>query len=235
VVRTSTRTLLAGIGAGGALAAGAVTLVLTTGAPANAAPTTSTAYGVSATGPDGVAPTPSVASSGAITTKSGSAAGAAGTFKASGITVRAGAGYAEATVGSLTVGGVSIGRASATCKNGVISYDSPPARSTGKLRVLPRTDGAAAVVQILGAGDKPSETIKLAVVTCGTGTPPTDEPTQQPTGQPTQQPPTGQPTHQPSGKPSHQPTHTPAHRPGQTPDTPAPAPVPHLGHHPVTG
>lgn len=231
MVRTtsrSTRNILAGVGAGSVLAATAVALVLSTGTTASAADTTSTAYGVSATGVDPVGATPSVSSDGAVKTASGSASGKAGTFSASGITVKAGAGMAEATVSSLTVGGKSIGRASATCKNGVVSYNSPPAMKTDKLEVIPRSGGAAAVVKIYGAGGTAVETITVAVVKCGTGTPPTGDPTKPPTHEPT-----GQPTQQPTGKPTSKPTGT--HKPGEKPDQPAPKPVPHDGHHPVTG
>ncbi|HEY3481027.1 MAG TPA: hypothetical protein VGL02_19200, partial [Streptomyces sp.] len=134
-----TQAVIAGVGASGVLAAGAVALVLSAGSPASAAPTASSAYGVSAFGVDNVKAKPYVSSSGGVTTDSGSVSGAAGTFTASGIVVKAGAGMASATVSSLTVGGKNIGRASATCKNGVVSYDSPPVMKTDKLEVIPRS------------------------------------------------------------------------------------------------
>lgn len=237
MVRTiprSTRTILAGVGAGGVLAASAVALVLSTGAPANAAATTSTAYGVSASGVDPVGATPSVSSDGAVKTASGSASDKAGTFSATGITVKAGAGIAESTVSSLTVGGKNIGSVSAKCSNGQTTYShSGAAPSASNLKVA-FGGGAGATVQIIGAGGKTVETITVAVVKCGTGTPPTTQPTQPPTHEPT-----GQPTQQPTGKPTSKPTGKPTHKPGQQPsdkpDQPAPKPVPHDGHHPVTG
>jgi hypothetical protein len=241
VVRTTsrtTRTIFAGVGAGGVLAASAVALVLSTGAPANAAATTSTAFGVSASGVDPVGATPSVSSDGAVKTASGSVSGKAGTFSATGITVKAGAGVAESTVSSLTVGGKNIGSVSAKCSNGKTSYShsgGAPAASNLKVSF---GGGAGATVQIIGAGGKAVETITVAVVKCGTGTPPTSEPTQPPTHEPTGKP-TQPPTGKPTGKPTdtHKPTgtHKPGQTPGERPDQPAPKPTPRDGHHPVTG
>jgi hypothetical protein len=221
------------VAAGGVLAASAVGLALVTGAPANAASTTSTAYGVSATGADPVAATPSVSSSAAVKSASGSAASGAGTFTASGMTVTAGAGVATATVGSLTVAGHTIATdIFAKCSDGKTKYGYTPPKSgavsASNLKVS-FGGGAGAVVTIVDGHGKSIETITAAVVACGQGTPP-----------PTTVPPTSQPTGQPTGRPTSQPTT--GRKPGKTrtpvrriPVGVAPAPTPEPGHHAVTG
>jgi hypothetical protein len=150
-------------------------------------------------------------------------------WSATGIMVKAGAGLAEATVGSVTVANRSIGSVSAKCVNGKTTYShGGSAPSDPKLKVS-FGGGAGATIQILGAGNKPAETITVAVVKCGQGAPPpTTQPTTKPTGQPTTKP-TGQPT----GRPTQRPTTT--RRPSGTSDEPAPQPPPKDGHHPVTG
>ena len=227
--RTS-RVVLAGFGIG-ALAAGVATAALT-GAPAHAQTGTSSAYGVSATGVEGKAAQPSVSSSGEDKTATGSVSGMG--WSATGITVKAGAGYAEAVVGDITVAGRSLGGASATCRDGAVTYSSPAAVDDGKLRVLPQSGGAAAVVQILGAGDEPVQTITVAVAQCAKGVPPTTTvppTTQPPTTQPpvTTGPPTGTGTPTGTGRP------TSTSRPAERPIQPAPVPEIKTGHHAVTG
>jgi hypothetical protein len=227
VVRTThSRTLLAGLGAG-ALAAGALTMILT-GSPASAQATTSTAYGVSASGVESKAAQPSVSSDGAVKTASGSVSGMG--WSATGITVKAGAGVAEATVGNVTAGGKSIGSVTAKCADGVTTYSHGGAAPNDPKLKVSFGGGAGATIQILGAGDKPVQTITVAVVKCGKGTPPTTNP-------PTSNPPTGNPTQQPTGtqKPTgtQQPTGT--QKPGEKPVKPAPQPEIKDGHHPVTG
>lgn len=230
MVRTtthSTRLFLAAAGIGALAAAGSASVL----APANAQvhglaavqASTSTAYGVSASGNENKAAQPSVASDGEVKTASGSVSGMG--WSASGITVKAGSGIAEATVANVVVAGKAIGSVSAKCADGAVSFShGGAAPSDPKLKVS-FGGGAGATIQILGAGDKVAQTITVAVVKCGKATlPPTNPPTGQPTGQPTGKP-TGQP---PTG------TQKPTPKPGTTPQ---PAPTPQLqdGHHPVTG
>lgn len=228
---------LTAIGTGaGIVAAVAGLLTLTSTQPAASAQTANTAYGIAATGVDDVTAQPSVSSSGEITSRSaGSVSGQAGTFTASGLTVRAGAGLAEATVTSLTVGGRQIGSINAKCANGVstVTHSGSPI-SEPNLTVTYGSSGSSkavgAKVTIIGADGEPAETITVAVVTCGTSTP---EPT--PTSTPPN-PTTSQPTPNPTGAPSPNPTtRTTAPKQPANPPVPAPAPTPLPGHHPVTG
>lgn len=230
MVRTtthSTRLFLAAAGIGALAAAGSAATL----APANAQvhglaatqASTSTAYGVSATGTENKAAQPSITSDGEVKAASGSVSGMG--WSATGITVKAGNGIAEATVGNVVVAGKTIGSVSAKCTDGAVSYaHGGAAPSDPKLKVSFGGE-AGATIQILGAGDKVAQTITVAVVKCGKATvpptnPPTNPPTGQPTGRPTGQPPTG--------------TQKPTPKPGTTPQ---PAPTPQLqdGHHPVTG
>lgn len=233
--RTS-RVVLAGLGLG-ALAAGALTAALT-GAPANAQAATSTAYGVSAAGVEGKPPQPSVSSPGEVKTVSGSVSGMG--WNATGITVKAGAGTAEAVVGNITVAGRSLGAASATCRDGAVTYQLLPNINEAHLRVRSAGTGAS-MVEILGAGGEAVQTITVAVALCAKAIPPTTTvpptTTQQPTTTPTTtQPPTGtpSPTRQPTGtqRPT---TTTTTPKPTDKPIQPAPAPEIKDGHHPVTG
>jgi hypothetical protein len=95
------------------------------------------------------------------------------------------------------------------------------------------------------------EVITVAVVSCGTSTPPpTHTPTGTPTGQPTHtttgtstgqatgtamDTPTGQVTGTAMDTPTGQATGTNQPEEDHTPDQPAPDPTPIDGHHPVTG
>ncbi|WP_018686845.1 hypothetical protein [Actinokineospora enzanensis] len=231
MVRTRNRvqTTLTAAALGATLASGVTLAVLLGGSPAAAQGETSSAFGVSASGVDPVGAQPSVSSSGEVKTASGSVSGKAGTFTASGITVKAGAGIAEASVAKVTVGGVSIGPVSAKCNNGVTTYSGGgPAAPSSNVKVS-YGGGAGAVITVVGAGGKAAETITVAVAKCGKGTPPTtNPPTNPPTGQPTN-PPTGKPT---GSNPTTKPTGT---NPNTKPEQPAPKPQPHDGHHPVTG
>ncbi|RLK58358.1 hypothetical protein [Actinokineospora cianjurensis] len=233
--------MLAGITLGG-LAAGVATITLT-GTPAAAAGSASTAYGVSAAGVEGKTAQPSVSSTGEVKTASGAVSGMG--WSATGITVTARAGYAQAVVGGLTVGGRSLGSASATCENGRTSYKGLGAIEDSKLRVLPPGGGAAATVQILGAGDTPVQTITVAVVSCDDSGDPPLSTTSHPTTEPTEpSEPTATPTDEPSGAPdptgSTRPTRSGTTTagtslPDREPVRPAPMPVIQEAHHPVTG
>jgi hypothetical protein len=239
VVRTRTRvqTILTTSALGATVAGGLTAALLLAGDPASAAGETSTAFGVSATGADPVSARPSVSSDDAIKTASGSAAGGAGTFSASGITVKAGAGVAEATVASIKVGGVSLGPIGAKCSNGVTTYSGGGSAKPAANLSVSYGAGAGATIKVLGAGGKAVETITVAVAKCGKGgsTPPTGQPTGTPTGQPTGEP-TGKPTGHPTGKPTAskpgKPTST---RSSSKPEQPAPKPKQVGGHPIVTG
>lgn len=235
MVRTisrSPRTALAAVGFGVTLA-GVAGLTLVVSSPANADATTSTAYGVAATGTDPVAATPSVSSADVVKTASGSAAGKAGTFSASGITVKAGAGIAEAAVANLTVAGKALGSVTAKCANGETTYSHTGSAPDSPNLKVSWGGSAGATITLVAAGGKAAETITVAVVKCSTGTPPTTVP-------PTTVPPTSKPTMTPTGQPTS-PTEVPTATsapgatplPGQIGDAPAPTPVD--GHHPVTG
>jgi len=220
----SARGLMAGLSVGVILAAGTTGLVVLAQSPATAQADTSTAYGVSASGVEDKGPQPSVSSAGTIKTDSGSVSGLGWTV--SGITVKAGAGVAEAAVSNITVANRSIGPVTAKCADGKITYThGGSAPNDPKLRVS-FGGGAGATIQILGAGDAVVQTITVAVVKCGQGAPPTTEPTTTASTNTS-----ARPSAQPSG------TRPPAGtaNPVRTPDAPAPSPQPHIGHHPVTG
>lgn len=214
-IRRAPRIVLAAVGLGAA--ATALTAAVLTAHDAHAAQDTSTAYGISATGVDPVSAQPSVSSSGAVKADSaGAVAGKAGTFTASGLSVRAGAGLAEASVASVTVGGVTIGPVGAKCSQGTTTYSGGgPAQPARNVRVS-YGGGAGATITVLGANTKPAETITVAVVKCGTGTPPAPPTSSKP--RPT--------TSKPHGTVTRPPTRT---------ERPAPRPVPRDGHHAVTG
>lgn len=237
VVRTRTRlkTALATTALGVTMVGGLAATLMLSGGPASAAGETSTAFGISATGPDPVSARPSVSSDGAVKTASGSAASAAGTISATGITVKAGAGIAEATVASVKIGSVTIGPVGAKCSDGVTSYSGGGPAKPASNMLVSYGGGAGATISILGAGGKPSATITVAVAKCGKGTTPPTSTQPDPTGQPTAKP-TGKPTGQPSGKPTAskpgKPTST---HPGTKPEQHAPAPTKVDGHPAVTG
>ncbi|ONI88040.1 hypothetical protein ALI22I_20060 [Saccharothrix sp. ALI-22-I] len=250
MVRTThhrARAVLAGAALGAlGVATGAV---LFTGSPttaqAEAQAETSTAYGVSAIGVDPVSAQPSVSSAGEVKTAGGDVSGEAGTFTASGVSVKAGAGMAEARVAGIKVGGVTFGPISAKCDNGVITYPEGegPVNPAPNLSVEYKK-GPGAVITIRGANGKASQTITAAVVNCAKGIPPTT--TAPTTTRPTQPSTTTPTTTRPS---STAPTTTSTHatRPTTTapssrgttrtpePERPAPRPQPVDGHHPVTG
>jgi hypothetical protein len=172
-----------------------------------------------------------VSSDGAVKTATGSVSGMG--WSATGITVKAGTGTAEATVGAVTVAGRAIGSVSATCRDGVTSYahgGSPASDERLKIRF---GGGAGAVIEIVGAGGKPSQTITIAVAKCGKATTPPTSPTPPPTSTPPGAP-TGTPP--PGGTPtSGAPTSTPKPSGRQRTAPPAPAPTPKPGHYVVTG
>ncbi|WP_406639229.1 hypothetical protein [Amycolatopsis sp. WGS_07] len=231
-----------------AVAGGGVTTVLAlSGDPALAANQTpaaaqggaSTAYGVAGSSTDNFGPTPTVSSSGAVRTASGSYTSKLG-IVASGMTVKAGNGFAEATVASVRIGNVTVGPVSMTCRDGKISYTGGgPAHPARNLSVSYH-NGAGATIVISGAGTsggaeggpalapKQPQTITVAVAKCEKGTtPPTSAPpTGKPTGRPTGQP-TAQPTQQPPGSEDREQTGS---RPGrhhphsEKPEQSAPAP-----------
>lgn len=223
VVRTtalSPRTVLAGLGIGAVLAAGATALVLSQGSPAHAQGEVSSAFGASVSGVENKAGQPAVSSGGEVKTGSGTASGMG--WSATGITVKAGAGLAEATVANVTAGGRAIGSVSAKCVDGVTTYGhSGPEVDEEKFKVTFQ-GGAGATIRIFGAGEEPVQTITVAVVKCAKGIP-------SPTAEPTTTPPTGEPT----GQPTSTPTATSA--PTDKPVPPAPKPQPRNDHHPVTG
>lgn len=234
--RRTPQATLTGLALGALLVTGTGAAILAsnaTPAPARAASDTSTAFGVSASGVDAVNAQPSVSSAGAVKSASaGSVSGSAGTFTATGLSVKAGAGLAQASVSNVTVGGKSIGAVSATCANGHISYDHPDVKpQASNLNVDWEVSGAAAVITITGAGGKHVETITVAKVSCGAGTPPTSRPTSAP---PTSRPPTSNP---PAGKPTGRPAPiaSPGQGSGNQSEQPAPSPKPKDGHHAVTG
>ncbi|WP_336159870.1 hypothetical protein [Amycolatopsis sp. VC5-11] len=235
-----------------AVAGGGVTAVLAlNGDPAIAANQTpaatggtSSAYGVAGSSTDNFGPTPTVSSAAEVRTASGSYTSKLG-IVASGMTVKAGNGFAEATVASVRIGNVTVGPVSMTCRDGKISYTgSGPAHPARNLSVSYH-NGAGATIVISGAGTnnagseggpalapKQPETITVAVAKCEKGTtpptsaPPTGKPTGRPTGKPTA-PPTDQPTGQPPESRDHEQPgpHPGRHQPHSTkPEQPAPAP-----------
>lgn len=219
--RPAPRALLGAIGVGGILAATITGLAGTADATTTAVTTatTSTAYGAAASGTDPASPSPTVSSFGAVKTASGSNSGRAGTFSATGITVKAGAGIAESRVGNLTVAGESFGAITATCSNGVtkVSHNGrKPSKPNMKVSYGsgggPNATGIT--VTITGAGGEGAQTVTAAVVSCGTGTPP------------------------PAGDPDPGTDGSSSDDNGPTDDSAtdaAPAPRLHTGHHPVTG
>ncbi|SFQ30481.1 hypothetical protein [Amycolatopsis rubida] len=243
MVRTTTikpRAMLAALAGGSVLAAGVTGIVVGSVGQASAAEA-STAYGVSAGGTDGLRAQPYVSSAGAVASDSlGSVRSKTGVVKAKGLSVKAGAGTASATVADVTVGGKSIGPVSTTCTDGKAS-----AGRTGTVKLsdtLTVTYGSVsggkatgATITLTGA-DGGSETALVAVVSCGAK--PTNPPTHDPgPGKPVPgQPGPGQPTggqHAP-GKPAA--GGKPGTRHGGAPTLkPAPAPQPKPGHQPVTG
>lgn len=223
--RRTAQPLLAAIGAGGLLAAAITGLTTTANADiALAAADVSTAYGAAASGTDPASPSPSVSSGGAVKTASGSNSGKAGTFSATGITVRAGAGIAESRVGNLTVAGESFGSITATCSNGVTKVShSGKKPSKPNMKVAYGSGGGpkatGITVTITGAGDEGAQTVTAAVVSCGKGTPPSQTPA--PGDNPADSPGDGTSSDTPHGDADDSGT--------------APAPDLHTGHHPVTG
>ncbi|MEU3628748.1 hypothetical protein BS329_15660 [Amycolatopsis coloradensis] len=234
----SPRVMLAALAVGSGIAG-----LVVHGAEMAAAAEASTAYGVSATGPDPLGAQPSVNSAGEV--KSGSAGSIrskTGLVVASGLAVKAGAGTASATVGNVTVGGKSIGAVSTTCTNGRASAGrSGTVKLSDTLSVTYGTaaggKATGATIKLTGAGGK-GATIQVAVISCGTGTPPTNPPTTPPepgkpaTGKPAPgKPTTGAPAPGQPGKPTVGKSGTKSK--GETKTAPKPEPKP--GHHAVTG
>ncbi|MEV6644290.1 hypothetical protein [Amycolatopsis sp. NPDC051371] len=242
----TTRTALAAAGAG-ALLIGTLTTLASSCTPATAAPpalaaaaATSTATGISVSGGEHLSAQPSVSSSGAIKSAGGSVSSPSSAVVANGISLQAGAGFAEARVASVRVGGTTVGPFTATCRNGAITTSAPKGGS-GNLTVSPGGHGTAGVITVTtntaptrtnGSGGptspKPAAgtaiTVTVATVSCGAGTPP-------PTGTrpaPTHKP--GSPETSRPGKPGER------HQQGDNPgDRTAPKPQPKPGHVAVTG
>jgi hypothetical protein len=163
---------------------------------------------------------------------------------ASGISLQAGAGFAEARVESVRVGGTTVGPFTATCRNGTVTTSAPKGGS-GNLKVSPGGHGTAGVITVTtstaptrtsesSAPNKPTAgtaiTVTVATVSCGAGTPP-----------PTGNPPTSTrpaPTHEPGVPGTSRPV-KPGERHLQQGDNPgdraAPKPQPKPGHVAVTG
>lgn len=231
--RISTRTLLASLAAGSVLATATVGGVAPTNA--DAAESINGAYGVAAEGTDPHQPTPLVTSNGKMKTARGNASGNAGTFRATGMTVKAAAGIAETRVGNLTVGGENFGSISATCRNGIVTNVTHSGTKPSKpnMRAYYGSTGGSKVigitVQILGADNKPAQTVTAAAVRCAKGTPPSDDPAEPPSSTPKpDQPGNGADDGGDTGSSSGGDN-------GGEQDAPAPAPTPADGHHPVTG
>ncbi|WP_146060497.1 hypothetical protein [Amycolatopsis sp. CA-128772] len=246
----TTRSALAAAGAG-ALLIGSLTTLASSCTPATAAPpalaataATSTATGISVSGGEHLSASPSVSSSGAIKTAGGSVSTPSGAVVASGISLQAGAGFAEARVASVRVGGTTVGPFSATCRNGSITT-SAPKDGSGNMKVSPGGHGTAGIITVTtstapirtnesDAPNKPTAgtaiTVTVATASCGAGTPPP----------PPNNPPTGTrpaPTHKP-GAPATSRPGMPAQR-HQQDDNPgdrtAPRPQPKPAHVAVTG
>lgn len=231
--RTS-RVVLAGVGLG-ALVTAVGTAVLAD-APADAQATTSSAYGVSATGVESKAAQPSVSSAGETRTAAAGQVAGLG-WNATSIKVTAAAGFAEAAVDAVTVAGRSLGGASGTCRDGAVSYQRLPGVDEARLRVRSGGDTAASVVEVLGAGGEVVQTITVAGVQCAKGVPPTTvPPTTRPsvTTQPTQQP-TGTSSPTTTGQPTGTGRSTSTNKPAERPIQPAPVPEIKDGNHAVTG
>jgi hypothetical protein len=228
----SSRTTLATLAAGALALTG---LGLGLGAPSTAAAQqaeASSAFGVSATGADPVGASPAVSSAGEVKAGSaGSVAGKAGTFTATGLSVKAGAGLAEASVANVVVAGQSIGPVSARCSDGVARSLTKPDQKLGEKGTVKFGDvsgnkATGAVITINGASG-PVQTITVAQVSCGkAAVPPTSNPatTNPPSTQPSQPPAT-------SSKPIAPPTNTQQPKP----ERPAPQPESRPGNAVVTG
>ncbi|MET8848639.1 hypothetical protein [Amycolatopsis sp. NPDC004625] len=245
----TTRTALAAAGAG-ALLVGTLTTLTSSCTPATAAPpalaaaaAASTATGISVSGGEHLLAQPSVSSSSAIKSAGGSVSSPSRAVVASGISLQAGAGFAEARVASVRVGGTTVGPFAATCRNGAITTSAPKSGS-GNITVSPGGHGTAGVITVTtstaptrtnesGAPNKPTSgtaiTVTVATVSCSAGTtPPTDN---LPTGT------RPAPTHKPSAPGSSRPD-VPGqrHQQGDNPgDQTAPKPQPKPGHVAVTG
>lgn len=225
-VARSPRTVIAVVGV--ALAATTAGILAFAGPPDAHADPANSAYGISASGVDTVGPQPSVSSDSAVkSTAADTVRGPSGTFVASGLSVKAGAGMAEATVANLAVGGRSVGSVNVKCANGVsmVSHSGSPVNEPN-FRVGYGAGGGptatGATITIAGADGQPSQTITVAVVSCGKGTPPTTQPTPPSTGTST-------------GKTTETNTPRPAPQEPDVPEIQAPKPSPAPGHHPVTG
>jgi hypothetical protein len=227
IERRATHRALTAVSLGGILAAGIVGITLSTPASPASAASESTAFGVRATDTVNLS-----ADSGSLSNP---------TVSATGISTETSAGYAKASVASLTVGGVSIGSVSATCKQGVTTVShSGSDQDTKFFHVHFGKSGGPSVtgvtVTITDKNGKVSETVRAAGVSCSKADaePPTSEP---PTGQPT--PPSGRstshPTGAPSSKPGKHPTATTKPKTTKTPDKDATPVAPKPGHLAVTG
>ncbi len=230
IERRATQRALTAAGLGGILAAGIVGFTLSTPVSPAAAASGSTAFGVRATGTASLS-----ADTGSLSDPK---------VSATGITTETSPGYAKASVGSLTVGGVSIGSVSATCKQGVTTVThSGSAQDTPYFHVVfGKSGGASATgvtVTITDAKGKVSETVRAAGVSCSTAdtTPPTSEPPTSRPGPPTSRPtgaPTTRPT-RPTSKPGQHPTATTKPKTAKHPDKDATPVTPKPGHLAVTG
>jgi hypothetical protein len=227
VVRTnpkSIRALLASLGLGATLIAGAAGILDAAGGfSATAADTGSSATGVRITGAESTG-----ADSGSVSTASGG-------ISASGITTHTADGYAEATVASIQIGMTTIGPISARCSNGATTVNHGAAPAARNLKISWGTGGGtsvtAATITITGAKGQ-ATTITAAHVSCGKASVPTAKP---PTSVPGSSGPitgqTGAPGAPTSAAGSRA---TGAHR-SPVSDSPAPAPQPKTGHIAVTG
>lgn len=168
------------------LAAAALTTAAALTMPALAAGDTNSAFGVAASGSDPVSAQPSVSSSGAVQSDSaGSVTSHANTFTASDLKVQAGTGLARASVGNVVIhdgqSGKSIGAVSAECQNGrATASRSGTTQLDRNVTVTYGVGGgnhmSGAVIKIAGAAGRDAETITVADVTCGMGTPPVTTP-----------------------------------------------------------
>jgi hypothetical protein len=226
IERRATQRALTAAGLGGILAAGIVGITLSTPVSPAAAASGSTAFGVRASGTANLS-----ADSGSLSDPK---------VSATGISTETSPGYAKASVGSLTVGGVSIGSVSATCKQGVTTVThSGSAQETPFFHVaFGKSGGASATgvtVTITDAKGKVSETVRAAGVSCSTADtpPPTSEPPTSQPAPPTSRP-TGLPTGAPTSKPGKHPTATTKPKTAKTPDKDATPVAPKRGHLAVT-
>ncbi|MFI5591257.1 hypothetical protein ACIA5G_39825 [Amycolatopsis sp. NPDC051758] len=227
IERRATQRALTAAGLGGILAAGIVGISLSTPASPAAAASGSTAFGVRASNTVNLS-----ADSGSLSNP---------TVSATGISTETGAGYAKASVSSLTVGGKAVGSVSASCKQGVTTVShSGGDQDTPFFHVhFGKSGGPSATgvtVTITDKSGKVSETVRAAGVSCDkastqppTGEPPTSKPAP-PTGRPT-----GVPTGAPTSKPGKHPTATTKPKTAKTPDKDATPVTPKPGHLAVTG